>query len=249
MKRSTLCKALFAVVTTGLLLSPVQAGSVAGFGGSTEITQILNNAELVTQSAQMYDQVQQTIQAVQMQKQQLQNLVAAPTMVWGQAKAELEALNQLVAKGQALGYALGNIDQQFAMKFPGYTGIAQKNNFQGASKSWIQTSLDSLSSALSVAGLQSNQFATEQAAMNSIQNIAATAPGALQASQAGVMVAGQQVQQLQKLRSLFSAQMQAQNAYLSMQTQAIANDQSTQDNHFVKYQGSPPSFSSSGGKK
>lgn len=41
------------------LSSVADAGSVAGFGGSTEITQILNNVELVNPSAQMYQQVHQ----------------------------------------------------------------------------------------------------------------------------------------------------------------------------------------------
>lgn len=71
------------------LSSVADAGSVAGFGGATEITQILNNIELVNQSAQMYQQVQQTLQQVMMEKQQLQNLIAAPTQTWGQAQQEL----------------------------------------------------------------------------------------------------------------------------------------------------------------
>jgi P-type conjugative transfer protein TrbJ len=201
------------------------AGSVAGFGGATEITQILNNVELINQSAQMYQQVQNTITAVQHSQQQLKNLIAAPQMVWGDVQADLQALTQLVAQGQALGYALGNVDQAFATKYPGYS--TQNRNFQQASRSWVQTSLDSLSAALRSAGLQSNQFASEQAAMANIQNIAAGSPGALQAAQAGVMVAGQQVQQLQKLRQLFMAQMQAQNAYMAGQAQAQSDKSET----------------------
>lgn len=241
-------KTVLAIAAASVVLNPASAGSVAGFGGSTEITQILNNFELLQQSAQMYQQVQNTITQIQHSQQQLQNLVKAPQMVWGNAQSELQQLTQLVAQGQALGYALGNIDQQFATKYPGYNGVALKNNFQGQSRTWTQTSLDSMRSALNVAGMQSNQYANEQAAMDSIQNIAANSPGALQATQAGVMVAGQQVQQLQKLRQLFSAQMQAQNAYMAQQSNAQANDQNTTDAHFVKYQPSTPDFSSSGGK-
>jgi type IV secretion system protein TrbJ len=230
-------------------VTSAQAGSVAGFGGSTEVTQILNNVELINQSAQMYEQVQNTIKQVQYMEQQLKNLTAAPQMIWGQAQADLQQLAQLVAKGQALGYALSNIDQQFASKYPAYNGVALRNNFQGASKTWTQTSLDSLKAALSTAGLQSNQFATEQAAMDSIQNIAAGAPGQLQATQAGVMVAGQQVQQLQKLRQLFMAQMQAQNAFMAQQTTAQQAEVDTANSHFTKYTpGSGSTFSSSGGK-
>ncbi|CAJ0806918.1 conjugal transfer protein TrbJ [Ralstonia thomasii] len=51
------------------------AGSVAGFGGSTEITQLLNNAELVSSVAQQAQMVEQNIQA---QITRLQNLAQVP---------------------------------------------------------------------------------------------------------------------------------------------------------------------------
>jgi len=107
---------------------------------------------------------------------------------------------------------------------------------------------NSLKTALNAAGMQSQQFASEQAAMDSIQSIAAGSPGALQAAQAGVMVASQQVQQLQKLRQLFMAQMQAQNAFLAKQEQQASNDRSTMDAHFTQYTAGSPGFQSKGGK-
>ncbi|TFW28147.1 P-type conjugative transfer protein TrbJ [Duganella callida] len=214
-------------VSIALSCVSANAGSVAGFGGSTEITQILNNIELIQQSAQMYQQVQNTITQIQHSQQQLKNLIAAPQMVWGQAQAELQQVAQLVAQGQALGYALGNVDQQFATKYPGYSATAPGRNLQQASRTWVQTSLDSLRASLNAAGLQSNQFANEQAAMDSIQGIAAGSPGSLQVAQAGVMVAGQQVQQLQKLRQLFMTQMQAQNSFLAGQAQAQSDKAET----------------------
>ncbi len=208
------------------------AGSVAGFGGSTELTQLLNNVELIGQSAQMYLQVQNTITQIQHSQQQLKNLIAAPQMIWSNAHGELQQLAQLVAQGQALGYTLGNIDQQFATKYPGYS-TSLGRNFQQSSHSWVQTSLDSMRSSLNAAGMQSNQFTTEQAAMDSIQSIAAGSPGALQVAQAGIMVAGQQVQQLQKLRQLYMAQMQAQNSFMAGQAQNQA-DQTDATQTFLK---------------
>jgi P-type conjugative transfer protein TrbJ len=245
--KKALRNTVLAALAGSMVMSTANAGSVAGNGGATEVTQILNNVELLNQSAQMYQQVQQTLQQVQMMQQQLKNLVQAPQMIWGQVQADLQTLTQLVAQGQALGYALGNIDQTFATKFPGYS-TALKSNFSQQSKNWTQTSLDSLRTALNAAGLQSQQFATEQAAMDAIQSIAAGSPGALQAAQAGVMVASQQVQQLQKLRQLFMAQMQAQNAYLAKQAQQESNDRATMDAHFTPYTSGSPSFQSKGGK-
>ncbi|GAB3441583.1 P-type conjugative transfer protein TrbJ [Massilia solisilvae] len=203
--------------------SIASAGSVAGFGGSTEVTQILNNVELVNQSAQMYQQVQNTLQQVMMEKQQLQNLMAAPAQTWGQAQQELAALAALVNKTAALSYAGGNIDQMFKQKFPGFAKTAGNTNFGGKFQSLVQTQLDGLNSALQAAGLQSSQFANERSAIQQIQNMSAGSQGALAAMQAGNMIASQQIDQLQKLRQLYMSQMQAQNSYMAGQVQAQAD--------------------------
>jgi P-type conjugative transfer protein TrbJ len=241
---------LVAVIAAAMLNQGAHAGTIAGTGGSTEITQILNNAELLQQSGEMYAQTKQLINQVKMAEQQLKNLVASPEMIWGEAPGQLQQLAQLVAKGQALGYALNNIDQQFASKYPAANGNALRGSYIGTARTWNQTSRDSLKNALSVAGLQANQFADEQTAMNSIQNLASSAPGSLQATQAGVMVAAQQVQQLQKLRQLFMTQMQAQNAVLAAQVDKDAEAENLAQSHFQKYTPSTGGkFSSSGGKK
>ena len=64
MHNSTARKAILVSLVSTMVVSTATAGSVAGNGGSTEVTQILNNVELVQQSAQMYQEVQQTLQQV-----------------------------------------------------------------------------------------------------------------------------------------------------------------------------------------
>lgn len=241
-------KIICSLISASFIANPafVQAGG-GGFGGATEITQILNNVELLAQTGQMFQQVQQTILQVQMAQQQLRNLIAAPQFIWGQAQAELQQLTNLVAQGQALGYQLGNIDQAFSTKYAGYTN-SSPINFQQASRDWTTTSLDSIKSALQTAGVQSQQFANEEQALQTIQNIASGSQGGLQAAQAGVMVASQQVNQLQKLRQLFMAQMQAQNAYMAGQEQREAAKRMSNETHFKTHVERQPTFSSKGGK-
>jgi P-type conjugative transfer protein TrbJ len=210
-------------MAVGIDLTAAQAGSVAGNGGATEVTQTLNNYELVTQSAQMYTQVQQSLQQVQMEQQQLQNLIAAPQQLWGQAQQDLGNLVQLVSKTQAIAYSAGNIDQQFKQSFPGYAASAGSTNYGQQYSSWIQKSLDGLNTALQAAGLNTSQFATEQSAMDQIQNLSAGSPGSLQAVQAGNMIASQTVQQLQKMRQLLANQTMAQTNYLATQQQIKAD--------------------------
>ena len=223
MFRKSACRMLLVVLVSGTEMSNVNAGSVAGFGGSTEVTQILNNVELINQSAQMYQQVQNTLTAVQHSQQQLKNLLTAPLQTWGQAQQELSALADLVNKTAALSYAGGNIDQLFKQKFPGYARSAGTTNFGGQFQSLVQTQLDGLNSALQAAGLQSSQFANERAALQQIQIMSAGSQGSLQALQAGNMVASATVDQLQKLRQLYMTQMQAQNSFMAGQAQVQAD--------------------------
>ena len=197
------------------------AGSVAGNGGATEVTQLLNNAELVGQTAQQIQMVQNQLTQLM---NEAKNLTAAPQQIWGQAQQDLMQLTQLVQQGQSLSYALANVDQMFKQQFPGYGQSTTSPNYSQLYQSWSQKSMDGLRQALTAAGVQSNQFQNEQQAMANIQSISAGSPGALQAIQAGTMVASQQVEQLQKLRQLQMAQMQAQANYLAAQQSKQDND-------------------------
>lgn len=188
------------------------AGSVAGTGGATEVTQLLNNAEMVNQTTQ---QIMMVGQNLQMLANQAKNLTSAPANIWGQAQSDLMRLTTLVAQGQSIAYSGQNIDQVFRQRFPGYGQTSTNTNYGQLYRSWSDSSRQGLSMALQAAGFQAGNFATEQAALAQIQGISAGSPGSLQAIQAGNMIASQQVEQLQKLRQLTVAQMEAQNGYLA----------------------------------
>lgn len=190
------------------------AGSVAGTGGSTEVTQLLNNVEMVNQTTQQIMMVQQQLT---MLANQAKNLTTAPQQIWGQAQSDLMRLTSLVAQGQSIAYSAQNVDQVFRQRFPGYGSTSTNTNYGQLYRSWSDASRQGLSTALQAAGFQAGNFASEQAALQQIQGISAGSPGSLQAIQAGNMIASQQVEQLQKLRQLTVAQMEAQNGYLAAQ--------------------------------
>lgn len=223
MTHATMRKHILGVLAGTVVMSMAHAGSVAGNGGSTEITQILNNFELVTQSAQMYQQVQQAIQQVQMEQQQLKNLLNAPQQLWGQAQQDLTQLAQLVSQTTAISYAAGNIDQTFRATYPGYAKSAGATNYGTKYKALIGQAMDGLNSALQSAGLNASQFTSERAAIQQIQGMSGGSQGSLQAIQAGNMIASQTIDQLQKLRQLLAAQTQSQSNYLAAQAQVQAD--------------------------
>lgn len=223
MIHTTLRNTVIVALAGSMIATNANAGSVAGNGGSTEITQILNNFELVTQSAQMYQQVQQAIQQVQMEQQQLKNLLNAPQQLWGQAQQDLTQLAQLVSQTTAISYAAGNIDQTFRGAYPGYAKSAGATNYGTKYKALIGQAMDGLNSALQSAGLNASQFTSERAAVQQIQSMSGGSQGSLQAIQAGNMIASQTIDQLQKLRQLLAAQTQSQSNYLAAQAQVQAD--------------------------
>lgn len=230
---ATLRKAVITTLAGTIIISNVQAGSVAGNGGATEVTQLLNNTELVAQSAQLYQQVQYTLQQVQMEQKQLLNLISSPQQLWGQAQQDLQQLAQLVSQTTAISYAAGNIDQAFRQAYPGYAKSAGATDFGSKYKDLIGKAFDGLNSALQAAGLNASQFATEQSTIQQIQSMSGNSQGALQAIQAGNMIASQTVEQLFKVRQLLASQIQAQSNYLGAQAQ-IQADQTDAAQTFLK---------------
>ncbi|MET3448267.1 conjugal transfer protein TrbJ [Ralstonia sp. 1138] len=92
------------LATTAL---PTRAGSVAGTGGATEVTQLLNHLELVDSVAQQAQMVQTQLNQYATMVQQLQqipqSLLGSVTMPW----------QKLVATYQGLANTVGSVQRTF----------------------------------------------------------------------------------------------------------------------------------------
>jgi P-type conjugative transfer protein TrbJ len=211
------------LMIVGILLASVavqnppeaKAGAFA-----TEITQLLNHAQLVMGYLR---QGQQLVNELNMYADMLRNVKNIPNQVFGPIQADLNALAQIVQGGRALAYSLGNLDQQFRITFPGYrtTPTAYYVNY----RNWSQTSLDTTLGTLRAAGLQGQQLQSEQAIINSLQGMSRTADGRMQALNVMSQVAEQQVQQLMKLRELMLADMSSKQAYQAAIIQEKASNE------------------------
>lgn len=215
-------RTFIASLATSLIFSaPMgRAGSVAGFGGSSEITQLANNVELVgmyLQQAQAYaTQLQQWNTQIQQYQNMITNTLNIPNQIWGQITNELSGVANLVKQGQALAYSATNIGSKFQATFKGFQFPAGFN-YKTEYKKWSSTTMDGLKGAFEAACLQSQQFATEEGVLQQLRGMSSGAQGQMQAIQAGSQIAEQQVQQLQKLRQLMMLQIQSQNTYMAAQ--------------------------------
>ncbi len=212
------------IVCIAFFMSPkiLTAGTVAGTGGSTEITQIANNIQLVQQGHEIFRQTQQLAGQLQKQKDMLSDMTtqskALSDQEWSHTSSELQQLAMLARQGEAIAYSSSNMDALYHQKYKGYAAYSEANrgsnsNFSDEYAEWSDTNRDSLVSAMKSANLQQSQFSDEAKAMQSIEKMGRTAKGRMQAIQVGNQIASQQVGQMQKLRGLVMAQMQMQSAH------------------------------------
>ena len=192
-----------------LLGTTVQAPQPADAGVfATEVTQVLNHAQLAMTYIRQGLQLQNEIK---MYTDMIRNVKQLPNQTFGPITADLNSLAAIVQGGQALAYSLGNLDVQFRNTFRGYG--TTPSTYYVQYRNWSQTSLDTTLGSLRAAGLQGQQLQSEQAVLNSLRGMAANSDGRMQALQVMGQIAEQQVQQLMKLRELMLADMSSKQAY------------------------------------
>jgi P-type conjugative transfer protein TrbJ len=195
--------------------------TVFGNGGALETTQILNMAELIKIALDTY----QTAQTVHKQLEDMYIQGSQLTNAdWGNAGQALQQLAQVVQQGNALAYSTTTIDATFRDKFNLYEDyLIKRPDFDGSMlatkyRDWSDTNRDTIASTMASVGLQNDQYASEEATMETLQMMSQNSVGRLQAIQAGNQIAAQQVRQIQKLRQLMMTQMQMQSAFMATQS-------------------------------
>ena len=212
MRNNPIGAAALAVALSFALLQPASAQVMVfdptNYAKNT-LTELHTLQITINQATQISNQLRQLAYEVQ-------NLQNIPTGVWGQIRSDLNALTKIAKVGQSISYADGNLSGEFSQMYPGYVVPA---DYTRAYTQWGENALGGIQGALASAGLQSSQFASEDATFAQLQVLSDGAVGHMQAIQVGNMIGIQQVQQLQKLRQLQMAQLQGEFGYLATQQQ------------------------------
>lgn len=185
---------------------------------ATEVTQLLNHAQLVLSYIR---QGTQLANELNMYADMLKNSRNLSLHNFGAITADLNALASIVQGGQALAYSLGNLDARFRATYPGYAQTYPRN-YYSSYQNWSQTSLDTTLGVLRTAGLQGQQLSSEQSILAALKNSISGTNGRLEAIQAASDVAENQVEQMQKLRQLMIADMSSKQAYQATMIQKDA---------------------------
>jgi P-type conjugative transfer protein TrbJ len=196
------------------------AGSVAGTGGSTEVTQIANMVQLGQAYAQQVEQyVRQGLQL----EAQMKNLMKNPAGLLGKDTGNIiNGVSRLYNSGQAIGGNMATIDRNFADTFKSPTA----RNFADSFTNWNKTNTDTLEAAMKSAGMHFDTQKSESENLQALFNKSQAAGGNLQALQVANEINSMNVQQLQKLNNLIATQNLAANTYMAS---ATAKDQAVVD--------------------
>lgn len=210
------------------------ANATGAIAGATEPTQILNNVQLVLSYV---EQAEQTVTQLNQYQTMLTNLMRlTPSELLGQASRQLwqdqgmaqtfGKLRNIVVGGQTIAYSLSNVESRFKTLHPGYGRFGDGTDFFRAYQDWSDNTLDQVKNAASMVIAHAEAFDTEESMVQELTNTSSSAQGQLQALQAGNQIGVAMIGQMQKLRQLQMAQIQAQNAYVAgQQSKADAGDQ------------------------
>lgn len=132
-------KFVAATVLAGLLTSTTipeaKAGGLSPYPLASELTQILNNVQLVLQYSQ---QVEQYFTQLQQYELQVKDGTIIGTQFFGPIRSDLVGLQSVVQRGNSLSYAMGNLDSQFTSKFAS-VGYVPTTNYASRYAQWSQT--------------------------------------------------------------------------------------------------------------
>lgn len=230
MKTKPFALTLALVLASGTLtLAPVdRAAAFACANCASEWTQLANNAQLAAQYAKQLEQYRnQLMQWEEMLKQGAK----LDVFQWTQAAQTLRELSNVVQQGRALAYSTRDLGSAFSDRFQDYQREDVK--FDTLLDDWAETSMDSIKGAMLAANMQADEMANEEAVFAELRGLASSVDGQLEAISVGNQVAVEQAVQMQKLRQLMMAQMQAQNVYLAAE-QAREEEQRERVKEFVK---------------
>ena len=204
-------KLKLALMSCALLLpisQQTQAWPVVCVNCGTEWTQLANNIQLVSNQAEL---IRQTINQVKMIDDQIKNTKNLASGDWGNTFDQLQKLNQLARQGESIAFSSASVMDDMNKTFKGYDAwnkdVAQQElscHYQQVS----QTLGDTAMAAMSVANGIHQQQADDNAVITNQQHASMNATGRLQAIQAGNQLTAQVINQLQKMETLMSAQIQ-----------------------------------------
>ncbi len=216
------------------------AGTVGGFGGSLEITQLANNVQLMQSYVQQITAVQNQIQQIANQLNMYQNMLTnTQDLIGNPFQSAMQTIMQLqgvINQATNLSYTMGSVDTYFNQLNPNYSTLFQGNNYATQQQFWRDSVYDHCEATLKSSNYTISNMQNEAQLMQALNQASQSAIGQKAAIQAGNNIASQTAAMIGELKSLTASQAQTQSMYLS---QKKAQEEAEQTSVKQLYQYNP----------
>ena len=217
-------------LSLSLLLLPTQ--SFAGGpsvniyeGFATEVTQYLNQFQLLAQTAELLSQGVELVQQGNRIRDQLTDMLHQAENLenfrWYGFFQKIDQLQGVIETGQALAYTAAATDSRFKELFPGYDDYIQKTQefspvyFREKYRAWHITLNDSFESTFKMHKLTYKQMISDTDRIKALKNRLSSSEGRNQLLRAGADISLFTSQQLRRLNTIMMQQSQVQSTYLA----------------------------------
>ena len=199
------------------------AGGGGITGGATEITQIANNLELITQVGQLAQQITNQITMIQ---DLIYNTLTIPDQLFRDVKQVYGKVKGIIDKTKGLAYNLANMDEELKRRFKSYTDLSNLSNVGDLSKEYrnvVETQVETVRSTMEAIGVSFEELMNDDtSALKELQKKAGSAKGRNELIQATNQLLGFLAEDAMKLRQL--QMMQAQMAGTALEAERAKSD-------------------------
>lgn len=226
-KHSQILQRVLAVTAVALLLIlPTQGILASGY----PVIDVANLKQNLIRVAKAVTQINNQLEQIQLMKSQLDSMEANLQRYldpnWRDLGIYVLELNELVNRGDSLGYSTDDVFHVFRQVNPGFVPMApgEYGRFFGE---WTTIARDTLGATLDSARHQSREYFRTQEQLGEIRALADAAEGNLEALNANNMLQGHTAQEVAKLNQLLAASLNAQNVYFGMRLNLDASHEAT----------------------
>jgi P-type conjugative transfer protein TrbJ len=192
-------------------------------GGATEVTQMMNNAELVQQVSQLAQQIQNQITMIQ---DMIYNTLTIPDQLFRDVKGIYSKVKNVIDRTQGLAYNLANMDEELQRRFRSYSDMSSLSlvsDFSDEYRKIVGTQMETVRSTMEAIGVSFEELVTDDvSALKELQQKANSAKGRNELVQATNQMLGFMAEDAMKLRQL--QMMQAQMAGTAYEAERSRSD-------------------------
>ena len=192
-------------------------------GGATEVTQLMNNSELVAQVAQLAEQIQNQITMIQ---DLIYNTLTIPDQLFRDVKGIYSKVKGIIDTTKGLAYNLANMDEELKRRFKSYAdlgSLSRVEDFSSTYREIVGTQMETVRSTMEAIGVSFEELVNDDAsALKELQSKASSAEGRNELIQATNQLLGFMAEDAMKLRQL--QMMQAQMAGTAYEAERARSD-------------------------